>query len=323
MSSLLCILDNREIFESLPDHNLAKYVVLPVPFDATSSYRLGSASAPYAVIEATNQIDTYDLKFYDNILGNVIVDDPILEAVQYNEIARNLYRQSLNGNFKSLEVLNSVCGRVFGSVHSRTKFWLDQGKIPIVLGGDNSVSVGPVVAYSERYVNMSVLHFDAHADLRADYQGCIHSHAAAISNILQFTNCCVTQVGVRDLCEDEHRSILDSGGRIVPFFARDLWSESQYVPFQDISSRIAATLSRDVYVCFDMDVFDMSLVPNTGTPVPGGLDWWEVDSILKSVIDSGRRIVGFDINESSADGSDPIVAARILHKLIGYSGFTP
>jgi agmatinase len=320
---LSTIVNSKPIFESLSTIEKSKFVIVPVPFDGTSSYRLGSAFAPDAVIEATHQVDTFDLEFSDNVVGNIFVDDPVIEAVEANEIARDLYRRSLNNDTRALDELNRVCNTVYSAIRDRSRYWLSKGKVPIVLGGDNSVSLGSIVSHFERFKDLSVLHFDAHADLRTRYNGCHFSHAAVMSNVVQMTKCPITQVGVRDLSEFEYLSIMNSRGRITPFFAKDLWEYSQYESFDIVAERIATTLSPNVYVCFDMDVFDISMVPNTGTPVPGGLNWWQVNAILKAVVNAGRKIVGFDINESSPDGNDPIIAARMLHKLCGWSGAGP
>ncbi len=311
------------VFESKSNPESARFIVVPVPFDATASYRKGSALAPYAVLEATHQVDTFDLEFPDNVKSNVYVDDPIREAYELNEIGRHLYSQSLSGNKRSLDALNGVCESVLSSVYSRVNYWIDQNKIPVVIGGDNSTSLGSILSHSKRFSDLSILHFDAHADLRTGFQGIKFSHAAVMSNVLSMTKSNITQVGVRDLSEDEFHLIMNSNGRVIPFFAKDIWLSKQNEPFEVVSDRVASTLSRNVYVCFDMDAFDISMVPNTGTPVPGGLNWWQVNSVIRSVVNSGRKIVGFDINESAADGSDPILAARMLHKLCGWSEAGP
>lgn len=307
------IFDSRGIWED------CDYIVIPVPWDATASYRLGTAFAPEAIIEATHQVDTYDLEFDDNIRGNVYVDSPIREASEANEICRHLHERVLNGDQGSLLPLNQISHSVHEAIKERVSSWLSLGKHPIVLGGDNSVSLGSILAHNAHYEDLSVLHFDAHADLREAYQGIRYSHASIMFNVMQMSDLHITQVGVRDLSQPEYDRIMSSNGRIIPYFAKDILKNATDNTFEDTAARIVSTLSQNVYICLDVDVLDIGVVPNTGTPVPGGLNWWQLNSIFKACAKSGRRIVGFDINESAADGNDPIIAARLLHKLIGWS----
>lgn len=313
----------------------ARVVLVPVPFDATTSYGKGAADGPSAILHASRQVDLFDLdtgRPYE--AGIHLLDEPPVIR-QLNEDARALAAKviavggeiagdaSLQG---ALDACNAICARVDDQVYARVKEWLDAGKIVGTIGGDHATPFGAIRAHAERFPGMGILHFDAHSDLRPAYEGFTCSHASIMYNVTRELAgvAKLVQVGIRDLSEEEHGLIRESGGRIRAFFDPEVRRALRRgESFAAIAERIAAELPREVYVSFDIDGLDPALCPHTGTPVPGGLSFHEVAGILDAILDTGRRIVGFDLDEVAPDpgGSewDANVGARILYKLIGYT----
>lgn len=212
-------------------------------------------------------------------------------------------------------------------VYETTRHWLERDRLVGVVGGDHSTPLGAIRALAERHPGLGVLHFDAHADLRDAYEGFRYSHASIFFNVQrdipQVSR--IVQVGVRDYAEDEDRLIRESGGRIRTSFDADLRRAlHEGETWARIAGRIVAELPREVYVSFDIDGLDPALCPHTGTPVPGGLSFPEACALLRTVVESGRRIVGFDLNEVAPDPAgrsewDANVGSRVLYKEIGFA----
>ena len=184
---------------------------------------------------------------------------------------------------------------------------LDAGKIVGIVGGDHSVPYGALKAVAARRPSFGVLHFDAHSDTRRAYEGFVHSHASIMFNVLedipQVTK--LVQVGIRDLCEEEHAYCKSQGARVRMFSDRELVKRRHAgEPFARTVEAIVQQLPDEVWVSFDIDGLDPRFCPHTGTPVPGGLDTSEVVAILREVARSGRRIVGFDLNEVAPSAHD-------------------
>jgi agmatinase len=211
-------------------------------------------------------------------------------------------------------------------VRATVELFLERGKIVGTIGGDHSVSFGAIEAHARRFPGLGILHVDAHADLRHAYEGFTWSHASIMDNVVeripQVSR--LVQVGIRDLCEEEHDRIAASGGRIRTFFDAEL-AEARFAgeTWGQQVLRIVEALPRDVYVSFDIDGLDPTLCPHTGTKVPGGLSFQMATGLLAAVVRGGRRIVGFDLTEvvPAGDGTewDENVAARLLYKLIGWT----
>jgi agmatinase len=210
-------------------------------------------------------------------------------------------------------------------VHEQTSRLLDAGKLPGVVGGDHSAPLGAIRAVAERHPGCGILHFDAHADLRRAYEGLRWSHASIMYNVLSELPgvARLVQVGVRDYSDEEDAFIRDNRDRVTTFFDPDLRrSLFDGESWSRIALRIVASLPREVYVSFDIDGLDPALCPHTGTPVLGGLSFPEATALLRHVVESGRRIVGFDLSEVAPDPAggewDGNVGARVLYKLIGF-----
>ncbi|HEY3055479.1 MAG TPA: agmatinase [Thermoanaerobaculia bacterium] len=298
----------------------AKVVIIPVPFEATTSYGGGTSRGPAAVLEASKQVDLFDRDTGRPYEAGIAMLPLPKKIVRWNAEAKKLGR-------KRVTAVNRISGAVNDWVYEQTRSFLEEGKMPVVLGGDHSVPFGAMRAYAEKYPGMGVLHLDAHADLRDTYEGFTYSHASIFHNVMtrlpKISK--LVQVGVRDVGQAESRMIQESKGRIVTFFDSDLAAlKEDGAPFGRLADAIVAELPDDVYLSWDIDGLDPTLCPGTGTPVPGGLSWNEAIGLLRALKRSGKRIVGLDLCEVSPgeDEWDANVGARLLYKMIGFALLT-
>jgi agmatinase len=313
----------------------AALVLVPVPFEATTSYGGGTARGPEAILGASRQVDLFDVETgrpYEKGFHLVAAPDEIerlgrsARAAAAPVIAAGGVGQDPALRRAAAEV-NDACARVNTWLEERVTGLLAAGKRVGVLGGDHSVSLGSLAAHARRHPGLGVLHLDAHADLRVAYEGFTYSHASIMYNAAERLSEISTfvQVGLRDLSEEEHAYATASGGRIVQHHDADLArAKLEGEPWSAQVKRILDPLPREVYVSFDIDALDPSLCPHTGTPVPGGLSFQEAAYLLAAVVRSGRRIVGFDLvevapNPSGGDEWDGNVGARLLYKLAGWT----
>jgi agmatinase len=221
--------------------------------------------------------------------------------------------------------VNVLSEKMNAHVLAETRKWLAQGKLVGLVGGDHSTPFGCIQAHAEKYPGLGVLHLDAHADLRIAYEGFTWSHASIMHNVVERIPgvAKLVQVGIRDFCEEEYQQIEQSKGRIVTHF--DLrWQAARQAgtTFSELCKRAVDALPQQVYLSFDIDGLDPTLCPHTGTPVPGGLSFAEACGLVRAVAESGRRIVGLDINEVAPgpeDEWDANVGARLLYKMIGWA----
>ena len=303
----------------------ARVHVLPLPFDATTSYRAGAANGPACVLEASRQIDLFDLMFGRPYEAGIHMFEADPRIHEWNARARREVEALRDGGEGSIAVVDELGGRLNALAREATLRALDDGKLPVALGGDHATAFGPIAACAERHPGLGVLQFDAHADLRVAYEGFRWSHASVSHNVLQETDVArLVQVGVRDLCEEEFDAIRASEGRVHTLFDTD-WARARNsgVDLRPLVRETIARLPDQVYVTFDVDGLDPTLCPNTGTPVPGGLDWHGAMLWLEELAASKKQVVGMDLNEvnpgpaGAADGVDAIVGARLLYRLIG------
>jgi agmatinase len=297
----------------------ARVVIIPVPYEATTSYGGGTSRGPQAVLDASKQVDLYDRETgrpYE--VGIAMLPIP-RKIVGWNAKAKKLGR-------KRVAAVNKISDQVNGWVYEQTSALLARGKMPVVIGGDHSVPFGSMRAYAERYPGLGILHLDAHADLRNAYEGFTWSHASIFHNVVtRLPIRRLVQVGVRDLGAAELRMIEESKGRIVTFFDPDVAARKEEgAPFAAIADEIVAELPRDVYLSWDIDGLDPTLCPGTGTPVPGGLSWNEAIGLLRALRRAKKRIVGLDLCEVAPGESewDANVGARLLYKMIGFALLT-
>ncbi len=265
----------------LSDFENAKVLIWPVPFEKTVSYGHGTALGPNAIIDASRNMELYDEEF----------------ERETSEIG--------------IHTLPPIDGeREPAAMMAALKFeaatLLSKGKFLCSLGGEHSIT-GPIVhAFADRYPNLSVLQIDAHADLRESYDGTPHSHASAMRRVVE--RCSLVQVGIRSLSMEEARAIPSLPTKV--FFAKDIVGRHDW-----IESAVNG-LTRDVYLTIDIDGLDPSLCPDTGTPEPGGLGWYETLALIRKVAKE-RNIVGMDLVEVSG-GQTAFVAAKLIYKTLGY-----
>lgn len=310
----------------------AEIALLPVPWQVTVSYGTGTMQGPESIRYASLQVDLYD-PFLENAWQAGIFMLEIPESLRNKSI---IYRRKaekvleyLSGfssqeNEKEIDDLiyeiNQACEEMNGWVYQQTKNLLNDGKIVGLVGGDHSIPLGFIRSLTEIYPEFGILQIDAHADLRNAYEGFTYSHASIMHNALQFTQINkLVQIGIRDYCEEEMNFIRQNSQRIKTFFDRDI-KHSQYRgdSWDRICNRILSELPEKIYLSFDIDGLHPSLCPNTGTPVAGGFQTEEVLYLLEKIVLSGKKIIGFDLNEvSPGDGSGPdaLVAARLLYRI--------
>jgi agmatinase len=299
----------------------SRVVIIPVPFEATTSYGGGTSRGPAAIFEASKQVDLFDHETgrpYEAGIAMLPIPKKIL---RWNAEAKKLAH---SGRKSAISKVNAFGERVNAWVYEQTSRLLDEGKMAVTVGGDHSVPFGAIRAYAERHSNLGILHLDAHADLRDSYEGFTWSHASIFHNVMTKIDgvAKLVQTGVRDLGVAESEMIAKSGGRIVTFFDSDVAARKESgVPFAAIAGDIIAALPQDIYLSWDIDGLDPTLCPGTGTPVPGGLSWNEAIGLLRAIRRAGKRIVGLDLCEVSPGETewDANVGARLLYKMIGFA----
>jgi len=312
----------------------AAVVVVPVPFEATTSYGGGTSRGPKAVLEASRQVDLYDHETGRPYATGIAMLAIPRKVVSWNRRAKVLAAPVIKEGGavdpktrSAAEKVNKIGEAVNDWVYEKTIDLLDQDKMAVILGGDHSVPFGAIRAHSERYPGMGILHLDAHADLRDAYEGFTWSHASIFHNVMTRLPrvAKLVQVGVRDLGQAESEMIASSRGRIETFFDADLaLRKDRGESFASIADSVVAALPDAVYLSWDIDGLDPTLCPGTGTPVPGGLSWNEAIGLLRAVVRSGKRIVGLDLCEVSPGETewDANVGARLLYKMIGFALLT-
>lgn len=309
----------------------AKVVVFPVPWDVTSSYTAGSANGPEAILAASHQVDLYD-PFVKSVWKLGVFMKPVSKLwlkqnEKYREKAESYISALEKGNStlfrQSLSSVNKKCEELKNWVQEETKALLEDNKLVVLLGGDHSTPLGYIQTLAEKHEKFSVLQIDAHADLRVNYEDFEHSHASIMHNVL--TSCpgvLLAQVGVRDFCEAE-KIYMDTDKRVSTFYDRDLKTERfSGKTWAQQTEDILCTLSDKVYISFDIDGLDPKLCPNTGTPVPGGLEFEQVLYLFESIVKSGRTLIGMDLNEVSVgnDDWDANIGARLLFRMCNLLG---
>lgn len=266
----------------------AQVIVLPVPYDSTVSYKSGSREGPQAILDASTQVETFDIELRREVCLAGIHTLPEVAPV-------------MSGPQQMVQRLYEVA-----------RDTLSDGKLLVTLGGEHSLSSALVRAHLERFPNLSVLQFDAHGDLREEYEGTPFSHACVARRIVEM--CPLVQVGIRSMSAEEW-AFLQTHPPITTFF-------DQPEPLTDAQlDAMVAALSPEVYITLDLDALDPAIIAGVGTPEPGGLGWYETLRIVRYVAQR-RRIVGFDLMEyCPAEGgtAGAFTAAKLAYKMMGYA----
>jgi len=261
----------------------AKVVIIPVPYDATSTWIKGADKGPEAIIQASANMELYDIETDSEVYQKgIFTDKPIKEL--------------------------SSPGKMVNAVEQRVRRHIEKDKFTVIIGGEHSVSIGSAMAYARKYPGLTVLQLDAHSDLRDRYNGSKYNHACAMARIKE--SAAIVQVGIRSMDSSEKNSF----DRNSIFFAEDIYNNKDWI------EKVVSGLSDKVYITIDLDVFDPSIMPSTGTPEPGGLFWYDVLALLRMVSVS-KNIVGFDVVElcpNENNKAPDFLAAKLIYKLLSY-----
>jgi agmatinase len=325
---------NGNLFGFPVSESEADLVVIPVPWDATASYGKGTSDGPQAILDASTQLDFYHPKL-EKAFETKVYMSPISEewkdinaklcinAIDYIDHLENGGQLIGNPIFeKTVAEIADAQNALRQNLRDRASKLMEQGKIVGVLGGEHSTPLGLIQAIDDQGTEFGILQIDAHADLRDAYEGFDQSHASIMFNVLK--HCAnmtkLVQVGIRDIAQSEVDLINNSNGRVSTYFDWDL-KESQFKGenWAEQIDRIIGELPHNVYISFDIDGLSPELCPNTGTPVAGGFKLEEINYLFFKLVDSGRKIVGFDLNEVAPgenDDWDANVGARALWNLV-------
>lgn len=276
-------------YGGLPDKyatlSASKIVIVPVPFDLTTTYQHGTNQGPAALIEASRNMELYDI-----------------------ETASSIYEYGIH---TANPVVAASCDELRATLYKRVSSLLALSKFVVTVGGEHSISFSPIRAHAEKFPGLSILQVDAHADLQMAYEGNPWSHASVMARVRELEDISsVVSVGLRSLSLEE----LPLVERKKTFFAHDLDHQGLWI------DKVVDQLAPDVYLTFDLDGFDCSLMPSTGTPEPGGLFWHQAMSLIHQVARK-RRIVGCDIVEllpSPHNVAPDYLAAKLVYKILSY-----
>jgi agmatinase len=266
------------------DYKRSRFVILPVPYEQTTTYKGGTREGPQAIISASKQVELFDEK---------------LKAESYKV---GIYTSD------ELEPTSKGAEEMIEKIYKVGRSFLKDNKIIVMLGGEHTISIGMIKAYKEKYKDLSVLQLDAHADLRENYQENRFSHACTMRRVREFVP--AIGVGIRNLSLEEHNWIKKN--KINLFYAQKRE--------KDWSDKVLSSLSDEVYLTFDLDFLDPSIMPSVGTPEPGGFLWYETLDFLKTLT-LKKKIVGFDIVElcpQPGNVAPDFLTAKLIYKLIGY-----
>ncbi len=269
--------------EVVYDYQESGIIIVPVPYDETSTWMRGADKGPDAILEASVNLEFYDVETSSEAhKAGINTIAPITEKETPEKLVNAVYR-----NVTTL---------------------LKDQKFPVIIGGNHTVSIGAIKAFSEYFNNLTILQLDAHADLRQVYEGSQYNHACAMARAREFAP--IVQVGIRSMSAEE----VSFAGRERIFYSHELYYD------RNLYANAAGKLSENVYITIDLDVFDPSIMPSTGTPEPGGPPYFELMHFLRDVIKT-RNVVGFDVVElcpSATNKSPDFIAAKIIYQLLSY-----
>ncbi len=324
---------NGNIFGFPVSESEASIVIIPVPWDATASYGKGTSDGPKAILDASTQLDFYhhqlpnawETKVFMAPISNEIksINDQLcIDSIQYIAFLEEGGDVSQEPNYQQiLAKVNEASASLSSNLKERMENIIAKNQIPALLGGEHSTPLGLIQALDNQGESFGVLHLDAHADLREAYEGFEQSHASIMYNVLKTCKNLtkLVQVGIRDVAHAEVQ-LIQSDERVKTFFDWDL-KKGQFegVTWKEQVQQIVQELPKNVYISYDIDSLNPALCPNTGTPVAGGFDLEQLNYLLFQVVDSGKKIIGFDLNEvapGTSDDWDANVGARALWNLV-------
>jgi len=274
------------LIDELSSLAAARFLILPVPYEKTTSYGKGTGKGPAAILNSSWQVE-----FWDEEAKREIWKEGIVTLAPFD------CKQGERSFFKNLE--KEVAGLLAAF----------KG-IPIFLGGEHSITQGLLPPFQKKYRDLSILHFDAHADLRPEYEGSPHSHASALYPASRTTN--TVQIGIRSVSQDEAR--FTNSGKVSTYLMHE------NLNFAKLEKNILKDLSDTVYLTIDVDGFDPSVMPGTGTPQPGGFMWYDALKLFKAVCKK-KKVVGIDVVEVAPIKGAPVTefnAAKLIYRLMGY-----
>ena len=279
------------IEEEYSSYEASKIVLLPVPYEATTSYGKGTAKGPAAILEASHYVEFFD-----------------------EELNRELCFEKGICSLKPLAMEGKKGASALEYIFDNVTDLINDNKFVITLGGEHTISTAPIRAHFNHHKDLSILHFDAHSDLREDYEGTKFSHACFAKRVAEFCTD-ITQVGIRAQCRDEYNYTIESG--IKTFYAYQIRNGSYGTEWQ---TKVIDTLKENVYITFDVDYFDPSIMSSTGTPEPNGFYWAETMKLLKQLGET-KNVVGFDVVELSPRKNFPypdFLTAKLIYKMMNY-----
>jgi len=323
---------NNNIFGLPTNEDDARLIIVPIPWEVTVSYAAGTARAPEAILKASLQVDLFDPEMPDAWKQGFYMrpgDRRILMKSDYLRKEAELYIDYISKGeevaanqfmCKTLKEVNEGSLYLNSWVYEQTKVLLENDKLVGLLGGDHSTPLGYMKAIAEKYGDFGILQIDAHCDLRDTYEGFNYSHASIMYNALkeipQLKR--LVQVGVRDFGSDEWTYVKNSKSRVITYFDKEIRNRQfEGETWKLIAEEIVSKLPPKVFISFDMDGLDPKLCPNTGTPVQGGFETEQVFYLFSKLLQSGKKIIGFDLNETGVGETDwdANVGARVLFKL--------
>lgn len=300
-------------------------VLIPVPWDVTTSFRDGTALGPKAIIAASSQLDFFDYnieKAWEIKIGTSPYSTELeersrdLRLISEKIIKMQEEGESLQKLETELTIINKACESLNKMLHRKTAVLLEQNKLVGLVGGDHAVPLGFMQALAEHYKTFGILHIDAHADLRPGYEGFNYSHASIMYHASKIESVSrLVQVGIRDLGYHEYE-YAESNPKIVQYPNVTLKeNEFRGITWGQQCEKIVSELPEHVYISFDIDGLSPEFCPSTGTPVPGGLTFDQAMFLIESVRKAGKKIIGFDLCETAPDEYDAIIGAHVLFRL--------
>jgi len=312
----------------------AQIVIIPVEWELTTSYNRGTVDGPATVFEASQQVDLCHHDYPDLWTKGIFMDEFPAELRELHDAMAPISEEIIEALYEGLvdeapakyaemyDKIEAATERKNDWLRERIAYWRNKGKVVGLLGGDHSCPLAYHQYLNAEGVEYGILHADAHMDLREAFEGFKYSHASIFYNTLKFANVKkLVQVGIRDYCHQE-KALAASDPRVKVFFDRDCRRRLfEGARWKDIVDEMVEALPQQVYLSIDIDALDPKLCPNTGTPVPGGLEYEELMYLLNRIREAGREIIGFDLCEvSPGDGDwDGNVGARVLFHLCGVS----